>query len=274
VGTTAEIEVALQLVKVAVEPLNDTVLAPCTVPKFVPVMVTRVPTGPEAGDKLAMPGIGNTVKNDPVPTIPLTVTTTLPVVAPTGTTAMIEVALQLVAVAVVPLKVTVLAPWVEPKFTPVIVMEVPTGPDGSDKFVIVGVCDTVNGIPLLACPLTVTTTLPVVAAAGTTAKIVVGLQVVVVACVPLNVKVLAPWVEPKFVPVIVTEALGTAMFGDKLAIDGARICGLKLTTTLSKVTVARTDGVPLLAAKPTYTFGAMVTVWFPSSAQFTPSGDA
>ena len=39
-------------------PLNATVLVPCVAPKFVPVMVTDVPTGPEVGDKLVMLGAG------------------------------------------------------------------------------------------------------------------------------------------------------------------------------------------------------------------------
>ena len=48
--------VALQLVGVAPVPLNVTVLLPCVEPKFVPVIVTEVPTGPEVGDKLVMLG--------------------------------------------------------------------------------------------------------------------------------------------------------------------------------------------------------------------------
>ena len=48
--------VALQLVGVPVVPLNVTVLVPCDAPKFVPVMVTAVPTGPEVGFKLEMVG--------------------------------------------------------------------------------------------------------------------------------------------------------------------------------------------------------------------------
>ena len=53
---------------------------------------------------------------------------------------MIEVALQLVIeVAVVPLNFTVLEPFVEPKFVPVIVTDAPTAPDVGDKLVILGV---------------------------------------------------------------------------------------------------------------------------------------
>ena len=58
-----------------------------------------------------------TVKVTPVLATPLTVTTTLPVVAPLGWPVML-VALQLVGVAAMPLKVTVLPPWLAPKFVP------------------------------------------------------------------------------------------------------------------------------------------------------------
>jgi hypothetical protein len=56
-----------------------------------------------------------------------------------------------------------------------------------------GVANTVNDLPLLATPLTVTTTLPVVAPVGTVVTIEVALQlVIVVAVVPLNFTVLVP----------------------------------------------------------------------------------
>src|SRR5260221_8194843 len=45
--------VADQLVGVAAVPLNVTVLVPCVAPKFVPVIVTAVPTGPFVGDRLS-----------------------------------------------------------------------------------------------------------------------------------------------------------------------------------------------------------------------------
>jgi len=72
------------------------------------------------------------------------------VVAPLGTGKAIDVALQLVGVALVPLNVTVLVPWVAPKLVPVIVTDVPTGPDGGDKLVIDGGVVTVKETPLLA----------------------------------------------------------------------------------------------------------------------------
>ena len=134
----------------------------------------------------------------------------------------IDVALQLVTVAVVPLNCTVLEPWVEPKFVPVIVTDAPTAPDVGDKLVMLGADTTVNDDPLLATLLTVTTTLPVVAPEGTVATIEVAPQlVIVVAVVPLNFTVLEPCVEPKFVPVIVTDAPTAPVVGDRLVILGA-----------------------------------------------------
>jgi len=47
-----------------------------------------------------------------------------------------------------------------------------------------------------------------------------------------------------------------------------------VSDTLSKVAVAREAVLRLLTASPTYTFGAMLTVWLvPSATQFTPSAD-
>jgi hypothetical protein len=66
------------------------------------------------------------------------VTTTGPEVAPSGTGATILLALQLVGVAMAPLKVTVLDPWVAPKLEPEIVTDVPMGPDIGLRPVILG----------------------------------------------------------------------------------------------------------------------------------------
>jgi len=100
------------------------------------------------------------------------------------------VAFQLVGVAAAPLKVTVLLPCVAPNVVPLIVTDVPTDADAGVMLFILGV--TVNVTPLLAFPPTVTTTGPVVAAAGTGTAMLVALQLVGVAAVPLNVTVLVP----------------------------------------------------------------------------------
>lgn len=132
-------EVALQLVTVAVVPLNLTVLDPCVEPKLVPVIVTAAPTAPEVIDKLVMLGAGTTVNDTPLLFTPPTLTTTFPVVAPDGTVATIDDAPQLlIVVAAVPLNLTVLDPWVEPNPEPVIVTEAPTAPDVIERLVILG----------------------------------------------------------------------------------------------------------------------------------------
>src|SRR6267142_3326251 len=86
-----------------------------------------------------------TVKFAALLATPPTVTTTLPVVAPAGTGAVMLVALHAVGVAVAPLKVTVLVPWEAPKFAPVIVTDAPTGPEVGLRVVMEGA-----GVPLPA----------------------------------------------------------------------------------------------------------------------------
>jgi hypothetical protein len=75
---------------------------------------------------------------------------------------------------------------------PLTVTAAPTGPDVGLRPLIAGVGITVKLAPLLATPLTVTTTLPVVAPPGTVTVMLVALQLVTVAGVPLNVTVLLP----------------------------------------------------------------------------------
>jgi hypothetical protein len=55
-GTTAVIEVPAQLTTAEVVPFSAIVLLPCVAPKLEPVIVTRVPTGPEVGKRLVMVG--------------------------------------------------------------------------------------------------------------------------------------------------------------------------------------------------------------------------
>src|SRR5258708_3569012 len=144
----------------------------------------EVPGAAPAGDKLLI--IGETVKFAPLLAKPPTVTTIGPVVAPEGTGTAILVLFQLVGEAVVPLNVTVLVPWVVPKFAPVMVTDTPTAPDVGERLAILGAGTTVKPTPLLALLETVTITFPVVAPGGTVATILVALQLVVFASVPLN----------------------------------------------------------------------------------------
>lgn len=206
----------------------------------MPVMVTEVPTGPTVGDKLLIPGRlpDVTVKTAEVLPIPPTVTITLPVVAPVGTGATICVGLQLVGVAAVPLKVTVLLPLEVPKPVPLMVTEVPTVPEVGERLVIWGF--TVKGaLPpaaTLIAPLTVTTIWPLVAAPGTGTTTCVLLQLVGVAVAPLKVIVLRPWLLPKALPLMVTEVPTDPLVGEYELINGETV-----------------NGLPLLALPPTFT---------------------
>src|SRR5882672_3941529 len=220
-GTGTTMLVPLQFVGVPASVLKVTVLAPCDAPKFAPVIVTEFPTSPEVGDRLVMLAAPTTVKFDPLLFPPLANTTTFPVVAPEGTVVVMLVVLQLVTVAVVPLKLTVPLPCVAPKFVPVIVTAAPTAPVVIDRLVMLGAGTTVKLDPLLFTPLANTTTLPVVAPEGTVVAILVTLQLVTVAAVPLKLTALAPCVAPKFVPVIVTAAPTAPVVIDRLAMLGA-----------------------------------------------------
>ncbi len=98
---------------------------------------------------------------------------------------------------------------------------------------------TVKPTPLLATPPTITTTLPVVAPAGTCTTMLVALQFVGVAVVPLNFTVLVPCVAPKFAPAIVTDVPTSPDVGFRLVMLGAGAVIAKFT--------------PLLATPPTVT---------------------
>jgi len=220
-------------------------------PKLVPVIVTEVPTGPDVGERLAM--LGATLKGTPLLAKPLTVTTTLPVDAPLGTVTTMLAALQLVGIAVAPLKVTVLVPCEAPKSAPVIVTEAPKGANVGLRLVILGGATTVNAMGLLATPPTVTTTLPVVAPLGTGTTMPVVLQLVGDPAVPLNATVLVPCVEPKFVPVIVTDVPTGPEVGFKLEMLGTATppAGLKAANRAPQVSealsVAVAEAVPAAA---------------------------
>src|SRR2546425_1133382 len=156
-------------VKLALTPLNVTAVAPV---KLVPVIVTLVPTGPLVGVKLVIVGgLATTVNALALVVVPPgVVTLSGPVVAPLGTVAAIEVEELTVKLALVPLKVTAVAPV---KLVPVIVTLVPTGPLVGVKLVIVGgLATTVNALALVVVPPgVVTLSGPLVAPVGTVAAI-------------------------------------------------------------------------------------------------------
>jgi len=121
-GTVVVTVPELLTVNVAALPPNETAVAPV---KFVPVIVTPVPTGPVAGAKEVMAGV--TVKRVVVTKGPLlgVVMVMRPVLAPAGTVVVIVPGGASVKAAATPLKETAVAPV---NAVPVIVTLVPTGP--------------------------------------------------------------------------------------------------------------------------------------------------
>ena len=92
------------------------------------------------------------------------------------------VPLQFVGVPAVPLNVTVLLPWGEPKLDPLIVTDVPTTPPLGDMLLMLGSDEvTVKYTALLLPPPTDTKTSPVVAPGGTVTVIDVPVELVGVA---------------------------------------------------------------------------------------------
>ena len=154
-GTVAVIVVGvLTTNEGAITPLNLTTVAPV---KFVPVIVTEVPTGPEVGRKLVIVGADppeGTVKFvELVPVPPAVVTEIGPVVAPAGTAAFTLMAdLNKNPVPVTPLNFTTDDGV---KFVPLTVTSVPTTPEVGEKLVIVGIDppeDTVKFVELVPVP--------------------------------------------------------------------------------------------------------------------------
>jgi hypothetical protein len=218
-GTGATIADALQPAGVVATPLNATLLPPCALPNDAPLIVTSVPTGPTVGERLAM--LGTTLNGTALLATPPTETTTGPLDAADGTVTEMLEPLHVSGVAGMPLNETVLAPWTDPKFAPVIVTGVPTGAADGETCAMTG--GTVNGTLLLARPRTVTTTGPVVAAAGTDAVMVVDVHALAAAGAPVNVTVLEPWVVPNPDPLIVTVVPTIPDCGDTPPITGGGI---------------------------------------------------
>jgi hypothetical protein len=185
-----------------------------------------------------MLGAAVTVNVTPVlATPPAAVTTTAPVVAPVGTVATIWLALQLVIVAVLPLNVTLPFPCVGPKFEPAITMEDPIAPVFGVRELMLGGGVTVNSTPLLAAPLTVTTTFPVVAPVGTGAVMLVELMLLIVALVPLNVTVVVD-VVPKPLPAITIAEPTAPVFGVRLLMTGAAASARRGKNNCTKIVAA------------------------------------
>src|SRR6266436_1322273 len=245
-GTSATMLVSLQVPTAEVVPLSEIVLPPCVVPKPVPVIVTSSPTAPEVGDMAVIASASNTVKFTPLLATPHAVTTTLPVVASTGTETTMLVALQLVGAASVPLKLTVPAPCVAPKPVPVIVTGAPTTPEVTERLLIVGAGTTVKLVPLLATPDALTKIFPVVAPDGTGTEILDALQLVGVDVVPLKLTEPLPWVAPKFVPATATSAPTAPLVGERVVMLGGGTT-VKLDPLLATPPAAVTTTLPVVA---------------------------
>ena len=221
-GTVVAILLVVELVTTPATPLNNTILFAGVVLKLVPLIVTGVPTAPLVGLKPVKVGDGNTVKFVALVSVtPLTVNVILPVVAPAGTVATMLVVVDDVTTAATPLNSTSLLPGVVLKFVPVIVIEAPTAPLEGLNPVMVGVAKTVKFETLnIVTPLTVTEILPEVAPAGTVVVILLFVDEVTVAVVPLNFTTLSVAFALKLVPLITTTAPTAPLVGDKLVIVG------------------------------------------------------
>ena len=164
-----------------------------------------------------------TVKFAVLVPVPLgVVTLILPVVAPVGTVAVICVAeftVNVVALVVLNFTELVVKVGAVPlKFVPVIVTDVPTGPNSGVNEVIVGAL-TVKLVALVRCPATVYTWIgPVVAPAGTTAVTEVALAVVGVTRLEVLKRTLVGAVVK--VPLIVTVEPTKPLAGEKVGTPG------------------------------------------------------
>jgi hypothetical protein len=145
---------------------------------------------------------------------------TVPLVAPAGTVVVMLVSDQLPTVAKVPLKVTPPQPWSGPKFVPVMATDDPTAAHPGVSAETLGGGTTVKLSALLAVPPElVTTTFPLVAPAGTGARIDVGVQLITYgALTPLNFT--DPMLPPRLEPLMVTRAPAAPKLGDRSVMAG------------------------------------------------------
>ncbi len=230
-GTMAVMADAVDDNTVAETPLNDTRGEAL---KLLPLIVMVAPSAPLAGVKPEIAGVGNTRKLDPLLiVIPFTVIEIGPVFAPTGTEVAILDVVSEVTVAVVPLKDTT---GMVIKFVPEIVTAVLTAPLVGLNPVMVGVGNTVKIDPeVMVTPLTVIDIAPVDAPTGTAVAIVVVVNEVTAAVVPLND---IAGVVLKFVPVMMTIAPTAPLVGLKLVTVGVdRITKLLVLKTVTPLTV-------------------------------------
>jgi hypothetical protein len=239
-GTVAVICVSEFTVKLAEVVPNFTEVAPVNP---VPLIVTRLPTGPLVGENPVMAGgVGPvTVKSWALVAVPEgVVTAILPVVAPDGTVAVswMPEGFHENVVAFVTLNFTDVVPT---KLDPLMVTDDPTGPLVGEKPVMLGehAEPTVKSSRLVAEPSGVTTRiLPVVAPVGTVAVMRLPELMVKLAAIPLKSTDVAPW---RWFPPMATLVPTGPQAGEKAVISGggaACAAGAARATT-STVATAR-----------------------------------
>ena len=251
-GTIVVICVDETLEKIAAAPLKSTSVTPS---RFVPVIVTPVPGGPDVGENDVIVGrqlVAFTSKLEPV-AVPTPVTTwTAPSVAPTGTVVLILVDETKSSTAFVPLKSASVVPSSSAKrFVPLIVTPHPSGPDVGAKDEIVGAqppgLDTVKLDELVAVPSRFVAWMTPVVPAATVARSWVEETMVkeVAAVPPKSTAVTAGLV--KFVPLMVTTHPAGPLVGVNDVIVGAAASAGVAKPATSNTTTATNP-----AARPPY----------------------
>lgn len=141
-GTLVVILVGEEIDAVAIVPLKRIIFSVGVALKFVPEMVTVVPSAPLPGVNPVMVGEASTVKLAALLIVtPLVVTAIIPDPAPEGTVVVILVAFEEVTVALIPLNATVGEGL---KFVPVMITIAPGAPLAGLNPVIAGVGRTVK----------------------------------------------------------------------------------------------------------------------------------
>ena len=151
-----------------------------------------------------------------------TATEILPETEPTGITAVMDVAVAAVTVAVVPFNFTTLFNIVVLNPVPLIMTVDPIAPIAGEKLMIFGRM-TKSADEVAVLPLTVTVILSVKASAGTVTVIEVEVTTVTVAALVLNFTMLFAVVVLNPVPVIVTLEPMSPLVGEKLVMVGGTI---------------------------------------------------
>jgi hypothetical protein len=276
-GTVATIWVPELKEKLALVPSNLTDVVPL---RFAPVMTTVVPQGPIRGENDEMNG-DVTVKFVELVSVPLGVVTEIgPVVAASGTVAVICVSESTLNVAETSLNFTAVAPV---NALPVIVTLVPTGPLVGENDVICGggAALTTKSVALVAVPAGVVTLIgPVCAPFGTVAVILVGESTVKAADLLLNFTSVAP-VKP--VPLIVTTVPASPNVGENDVIVGGapavtvKLSGLEesvpsgVVTTIGPVVAVEGTVVEILSDELTVKFAKTpLNVTEVAPSKFTP----